>query len=445
MAHEIGHYLGLAHAPCGTPGDPNYPAYEPHDPASSPNASIGEYGLNINNGNVLRPQTFKDYMSYCGPGWISLYHHGRLINNSLLDPTTVHDVFPPWLDNYVLMDPNLIPEKWLPNPPPDDPLPWRRVKVNPEPLISLIGVVHSQEEVEVQSVARIQAFRDLPGAQTTEFSAELIDEQGNRLVEAPLQRLPSRAHGGCDCGHGEGGAQRPPYLFQAFLPNVAAGTALRIRRSDDEIWIRHAPAAPPRIQRFEASSVIESRALIVEWNIEASSNEEPEAWLQWSSDEGETWHGLAIDLRGQRAELDLSALPSGTVSLRLLAHDGFFTVTSDPVSVEIPTLPPSVAILNPRDGSRMEVGSSLRLWGVVTRSSGEPVEPESARWLIDGEEVARGLDVFIAAPDEGQHRCTLIVETYGETAEANVEFETVALPYESRQGESEQLGSQEEA
>jgi hypothetical protein len=131
--------------------------------------------------------------------------------------------------------------------------------------------------------------------------------------------------------------------------------------------------------------------------------------------------------------------------LRLLAHDGFYTVTSDPVSVEIPTLPPSVAMLNPRDGSRMEVGSSLRLWGVVTQSSGEPIEPESARWLIDGEEVARGLDVFTVAPeDEGRHRCTLIVETYGETAEANVEFETVALPDEGRQGESEQFGSQEE-
>src|SRR5512136_1959394 len=26
MAHELGHACGLPHAPCGTPGDPNYPA-----------------------------------------------------------------------------------------------------------------------------------------------------------------------------------------------------------------------------------------------------------------------------------------------------------------------------------------------------------------------------------------------------------------------------------
>ena len=43
MAHELGHACGFAHAPCGTPGDPNYPAYEPYDPAGTPQASIGEY------------------------------------------------------------------------------------------------------------------------------------------------------------------------------------------------------------------------------------------------------------------------------------------------------------------------------------------------------------------------------------------------------------------
>jgi hypothetical protein len=52
MAHELGHAAGLAHGPCGTPGDSNYPAYEPYDPANSPTASLGEYGLDINNGDV---------------------------------------------------------------------------------------------------------------------------------------------------------------------------------------------------------------------------------------------------------------------------------------------------------------------------------------------------------------------------------------------------------
>ena len=81
MAHELGHACGLPHAPCGDVGtsDPNYPAYEPYDPSNMPMASIGEYGFNIANGSILPPSMFKDVMSYCGPKWISLHNHGRLV------------------------------------------------------------------------------------------------------------------------------------------------------------------------------------------------------------------------------------------------------------------------------------------------------------------------------------------------------------------------------
>jgi hypothetical protein len=62
------------------------------------------------------------------------------------------------------------------------------------------------------------------------------------------------------------------------------------------------------------------------------------------------------------------------------------------------------------------------------RSSGDPVDPDSARWLIDGEEVARGLDVFVTAPDEGEHRCALIAEADGQTTERVAHFQTVSIP-----------------
>jgi hypothetical protein len=427
MAHEIGHYVGLAHAPCGVPGDPNYPAYEPYDPANTPNASIGEYGLNINNGNILSPQTFRDYMSYCGPSWISLYHHGRLINNNLLDPVIV-GVDLPWWRDYIIMDPNLIPERWLPDPPPD-PLEWRRYRVSLEPLISIIGIVHSDKEVEVQSVARVDAYRELPNAEPTEFLAELVDEEGKPLAAGPLYRLPGHGHGGC-CGNArrveEAGESRPPYLFQAFLPNVAPGAALRIRHGDDEVWIRRAPADPPSVGHLRAA--FRERTLQVEWEASSAMEAEPEVWAQWSADEGKTWHSLTVGLQGQRAEVDLATLPAGKVSLRLLAHDGFFTAASEPVSLEIPQRPPTAAILHPRDGSRMEAGSVLRLWGTGTNGSGRSAEPGFARWLIDGYEVARGLDVFVTAPGEGKHRCTLIIEAGRDLAEATITFETVAVP-----------------
>ena len=100
LAHEAGHAAGLGHAPAGgAPNpDPNYPAYEPYDPANTPQASIGEYGVDVNNGNVSSPQFVRDFMAYGGPSWISPYHYGKLLNNALLNPATVGIDKPWWKD-----------------------------------------------------------------------------------------------------------------------------------------------------------------------------------------------------------------------------------------------------------------------------------------------------------------------------------------------------------
>ena len=73
-AHEIGHNLGLLHAPCGNPSgvDPNFPY---------PNGSIGLFGLDVIEEQVWTPNApdnAKDLMSYCGPSWISDYHYNKL-------------------------------------------------------------------------------------------------------------------------------------------------------------------------------------------------------------------------------------------------------------------------------------------------------------------------------------------------------------------------------
>ena len=66
MVHELGHNHGRQHAPCGGPAgvDPNYP-YN--------NAEIGVWGYDSRNQTLLDPNAYVDFMSYCGPIWISDY------------------------------------------------------------------------------------------------------------------------------------------------------------------------------------------------------------------------------------------------------------------------------------------------------------------------------------------------------------------------------------
>ena len=169
--------------------DASYPAYEPYDPAGSRTASIGEYGLDIADGTVMSPATFKDMMSYCGPRWISLHNYGKLVNHSKLDPRRVCVDYPWWRD-VVLYDRNLIPERWLPDPPPD-----RYVRVvDPEPLISIIGVLHSERQTrgDERDARRHPARADRGAADGDDGDAARRRRRGDRPRAAARACAPRR-------------------------------------------------------------------------------------------------------------------------------------------------------------------------------------------------------------------------------------------------------------
>jgi hypothetical protein len=66
---ELAHTMGLGHAPCGTSAEPGYPY---------PGASIGVWGYDLVNKELVDPGGHLDVMSYCHPQWISDYNFTRL-------------------------------------------------------------------------------------------------------------------------------------------------------------------------------------------------------------------------------------------------------------------------------------------------------------------------------------------------------------------------------
>ena len=71
MAHELGHNLGLLHAPCGplTNADPAFPERD---------GSIGTWGYDLTGGELVPPST-TDLMSYCDPEWISEFFFANML------------------------------------------------------------------------------------------------------------------------------------------------------------------------------------------------------------------------------------------------------------------------------------------------------------------------------------------------------------------------------
>ena len=408
LVHEIGHGYGFQHTPCGNTGasDPNYPTYEPY-----PSASIGEYGFNISTGTVLSPASNFDYMSYCGPQWMSLYQHNRLINHARLDPEWVGDE-PIWADKLEYRE--YFAPRDLPYPPPD---PWKQVEMQINPIISITGVIRSDDEVEVVTVARVEAAGEPPG-DPTELTAELVDSEGRMVARGTVIRLHS--HGDCGCGEDPGRAATTPYPFQAYIPNVERGAALRIADGDRTIWERRATDRPPKVGRFEAEVTRDGR-LRIAWDADME-REGGETWIQWSADRGQTWRGLATGIRERESTVDLAGVPNGAVQVRLLVNDGFDTTVTRPVTVRVPVRASEVVILSPSEGDMLITGRPMRLWAQASNPDGTPLDEESGRWSIDNKEAGQGFEAWVDAPAPGEHLATFAVDR---RSRATVTFRTI--------------------
>ncbi|MBC8087947.1 MAG: Ig-like domain-containing protein [Phycisphaerae bacterium] len=82
LAHEMGHTIGLRHAPCGGAAGPD-PAFPFAD------GRAGAFGLDIASGNILKVPSGHDVMSYCDNQWVSVYNYRNVFDQRARNPNGV--------------------------------------------------------------------------------------------------------------------------------------------------------------------------------------------------------------------------------------------------------------------------------------------------------------------------------------------------------------------
>jgi len=414
MAHEFGHGLGFGHSNCGNVGssaDSNIPVYQPYDPPGISMASIGEYGIDVRNGEIMPPDTTRDYMSYCGPKWISLFNYERSIQHgrfrikwSCID-RPIFDFNRPVLDDsFVLTDDFPLPET-----PPDRP-PWyddyiQKPLVQRESFVSFIAIQDFQGRFELCSMTRVLANPVIEEASPTDMFACLFDETGKQIAAAPLMQLISK--GNCGCGDGCNEAQSGSRIVQTMIPDVGEGQNLKIMKGQKEVWNVERPKNLPNAPKLKLRKSRDKKITLT-WTT-AKSDGPIEVWLRWQPASKDESKVLLIGKESGSFEIEPGIIPPGKGSFQAVNHNGFTYAVSNSVAVEIPIAPPSVAILHPYHQQTLDHGRSMRLHGLSSDCYGNQIDPKYCHWFFNGKKVGSGLDLFIPVPPAGLYKVTLEV------------------------------------
>ena len=400
-AHEIGHQFGLPHAPCGSVGTPNpsYITYEPYDlpidPAGTTDftmASLGEYGLDINNGNIANPNTAEDFMSYCNPRWISLFTYNFLLNAAGLVPQIIPTGAGGGVAERVIQDVEV--NEFVRNP------------FVIEPFIHILGVVDQEGRVEVTSVSRLETRYRISNGRQTEYLAQLLDEEGKVIAQDSLYAFgaqgsgPKKEKSPCsECNGDEAGFQ-----FKALLNDYSAGACLRIIKDGETMWQRDRPSKPIVVSKVRAV-LKEDNHINISWQCGTAQD----IWIRWSKNDGVTWNALTVGLKGNSATLNVDHLPDGNIIFQVLAHDGFSTASEISNAVNFPRRQPIVSILFPQEKDAVYADKYLHLRGIATDLSGQPIPDDLFIWYLEKNEVGHGRDIWILTPDAGTYTVTLKV------------------------------------
>ncbi len=255
-AHEIGHNLGMLHAPCGgaTSIEPEYP---------NTDGSIGEFGLDVLTGTVYSPSS-KDIMTYCSPRWISGFTYEKLFAAQ------------------VEQGANLSLSLTAPDPGAAAPQRGLLVRAN----------------IDAGSAELLPAYI-LPGQvknapEAGEYTIELLDEQGQAILQAPVR------------------------AYQAVEENIQVASihALISLPAQPAAYLRLLKGEQVLAEQLlgvgsgHAAAVVygEEGARLRFETVAAPQPSQPAPKLvRYSTDGGSTWTTLAVDVNGSEMSLPASA------------------------------------------------------------------------------------------------------------------------------------------
>jgi hypothetical protein len=397
MAQELGHIVGLRHAPgCGAADtDPRYPSYPGH-----PEGSIGEYGFDCVSGEVHSPATSHDFMGYCGNYWVSPHTYRALLSYFGSPPGNEGDPAPAAKSSGV------------------------------EPRLYLGFGVRADHHVELFSGVTLSGPPLRPDGKETPYRLELWDESDRVLSSEKVHLRAARVPG-------DGEAE---FLESVSIQSGARKLAFRCcERHEPAVF--EIPEEDLQVEIVSPDQAIAGKALAgpieLRWKTTCASRERLVFYLRYSSDGGLSWRPVNIGLEWTSSRVDLERLAGGEdCRLQVVATTMLQTATAQTAPFRVKRRPRLAVIAGSTSPPPVHTGPLLELIGAAHSPEGFAGEEElvwssnrqgelgKGSYLIAHDLMAGEHVITLAAPDGvgGETRASTVIRVA--EREAGVELET---------------------
>jgi WD40 repeat protein len=312
--HEIGHNLGRSHVGCAAPGLP-YPA-NPDSAYPYPDQRISDklsgdeayYGFNIVDRDIY-PPTYKDYMSYCWPKWISPYTY-----KAMMERLKIHY-----------------------NPPAGDSGAGQAAASPGSPLLLVSGSISGATAGSIDSVVDDTAGAAISAPDASDYSVRLEDAGGQTIATYPV--TPQLAQG-------QDHEDLVGYTLAVSRPETLARVVLLYQ--DQELAARAASANAPALTLTAPAGgeSLDSQPLAITWDASDADGDALTFSVDYSIDDGATWQKLAWGWPETTLEVDGARLPGAAQArIRVAANDGFLTAFAVSEPFTVADHPPVATIL----------------------------------------------------------------------------------------------------
>lgn len=352
LVHEIAHNLGAQHAWSPTARedaacfkaeganiqvDPDWPY------ATTP--YIQEFGIDLySDPPVIYPPSFYDMMAYCTQPWISPHTYHKLYNSPFLQPEGLKDLALTGFET--------------------------QAESSNNGVLLVSGIVYPNGTVTRPEIIRLEGDGFSPPPQLTtppgdDYCLDVHAKNGALLAQQCFDI------GFVDLESGLP-SDSAPFFFS--LPNLDLDQVGQVSvRQKETVVVTATPSNnPPEVTLSypKGGEWLEGRQTI-SWSGHDADDDSLRYDLLYSPDAGQSWLPLAVQLSSSSYTFETSQLPASQQALiRLIAHDGFHTVTAESNSFFTVQAPPqnSMSLLGP---GQVQPGQTFEV-AIVAHQVAEP-------------------------------------------------------------------------